>query len=120
MPLEVLLPACTPDGSTSTASWAQGRRLPDLSVRGDARGVQQSTLRTEEVNKQLTFFLACIAALGALNPARPFFGCPLWGPFCWCCLHVAAPGAPDPPLSRVALGLEAAQRPPGTSAPHGS
>ena len=131
MPLEVLLPACTPDGSTSTSSWAQGRQLSDLSVQGDARGMQQSTLRTEEVNQQRTYFSVCIAALGVINPARPFLvvrcgvrfvGCMLATRFIlrfFACTwpHLARQTRH---LLRVVLGLEAAQRPPGTSAPHGS
>ena len=65
MPLEVLLPACTP---ASTSSWAQGRHLSDLSVQGGARGVQQSTLRNEEVNKQPTFFQLVLPLLARSTP----------------------------------------------------
>ena len=61
---------------------------------GDACGV--AIQRTEEVN-------FVIAALGALNPARPF-GCP-WGPLrcpglvlSCLCMHVAAPGTPTPTI----------------------
>ena len=110
MPLEVLLPACTVDGSASTSSWAQGRRLSDLSVQGDAHGAQQSTLHNEEVNKQPTDFSACIAARGALSPARPFFWVVRWGSVAACLLlvHMAAPGAPAACARRARAGSGAA------------
>ena len=85
------LPAGTPDGDErlhlvisemAVVILGKGPALvwpgncPSQVRHGGARGVQQSILGNEEVNEQLTefkIFQLVIAALGALNPARPFY-----------------------------------------------
>ena len=70
--------------------WTKGRRLSDLEFVHTKLALVMPAVRSnpscakEEVNKQLTeltFFQLVIAALGALNPARPFYmlRVPLWG-----------------------------------------
>ena len=56
---------------------------PNQAGPGDARGVRQSTLRSERTTRgSLRFLQLLIAARGALNPARPHYYMllvPLWG-----------------------------------------
>ena len=62
-------------------------------------------------SQQTTYACNYYAARGALNPARPFVGLPAGGPWLHVCYSCTWPRLARPPLARVALGLEAAQRP---------
>ena len=76
----------------------------------DARGVQQFTPRNEEVNNQPTLVIIMLHLARSTPPDR-FFGLSAGGPWLHVCYSCTWPRLARPPLVRVALGLEAAQRP---------